>query len=88
MATCVRFTSIFDRSPIIKSVVADPTLAPSPPSVEPTLLVLDRGSPGLFGPRSPRDSPHILPGEAEESGWGSSTADSWPTSSTADSWGT
>ncbi|KIK82186.1 hypothetical protein PAXRUDRAFT_832359 [Paxillus rubicundulus Ve08.2h10] len=30
----------------------NPTLA----SVEPTLLVPDRGSPSLFGPRSPRDS--------------------------------
>ncbi|KAG9313810.1 hypothetical protein JVU11DRAFT_6171 [Chiua virens] len=34
----------------------NPALAPTPPSVEPTLLVPDRGSPGLFGPRSPRDS--------------------------------
>ncbi|KAF8840661.1 hypothetical protein BDN67DRAFT_1069121 [Paxillus ammoniavirescens] len=34
----------------------NPALEPTPPSVEPTLLVPDRGSPGLFGPRSPRDS--------------------------------
>ncbi|KAH7904706.1 hypothetical protein BJ138DRAFT_1018746 [Hygrophoropsis aurantiaca] len=34
----------------------DPASAPTPPSIEPTLLVPDRGSPGLFGPRSPRDS--------------------------------
>ncbi|KAF8139624.1 hypothetical protein EV363DRAFT_303962 [Boletus edulis] len=34
----------------------NPALAPTPPSIEPTLLVPDRGSPGLFGPRSPRDS--------------------------------
>jgi len=33
----------------------DPNMAPSPASVEPTLLDSD-GSPGLFGPRSPRDS--------------------------------
>ncbi|KAH7890517.1 hypothetical protein F5I97DRAFT_37605 [Phlebopus sp. FC_14] len=32
--------------------------APTPPSVEPTLFVSDRGSPGLFGPRSPRSSYH------------------------------
>jgi hypothetical protein len=31
-------------------------MAPTPPSHEPTLIVPDRGSPGLFGPRSPRDS--------------------------------
>ncbi|KAF9078581.1 hypothetical protein BDP27DRAFT_1206192, partial [Rhodocollybia butyracea] len=29
---------------------------PTPASVEPNLLVPDHGSPGLFGPRSPRDS--------------------------------
>ncbi|KAF7978738.1 hypothetical protein HWV62_44744 [Athelia sp. TMB] len=34
----------------------DPAMVPTPTSVEPTLLVPDRGSPGLFGPRSPRDS--------------------------------
>jgi len=34
----------------------DPNMAPTPPSVELTLLVPDRGSPGLFGPRTPRDS--------------------------------
>ncbi|KAF8639219.1 hypothetical protein AX17_001704 [Amanita inopinata Kibby_2008] len=34
----------------------DPNLAPTPPSIEPTLLVPNRGSPGLFGPRSPRSS--------------------------------
>ncbi|KAJ7326494.1 hypothetical protein DFH08DRAFT_710639 [Mycena albidolilacea] len=34
----------------------DPNLAPTPPSVEPTLLVPDSTSPGLFGPRSPRGS--------------------------------
>ena len=33
-------------------VAADPTSVPTPPSVEPTLLVPDRGSPGLFGPRT------------------------------------
>jgi hypothetical protein len=37
---------------------ADPNLAPTPPSHEPTLLVPDSTSPGLFGPRSPRDSRH------------------------------
>ncbi|KAF8916666.1 hypothetical protein CPB85DRAFT_268353 [Mucidula mucida] len=34
----------------------DPANAPTPPSVEPTLLVPDQGSPGLFGPRSPNTS--------------------------------
>ncbi|OJA12256.1 hypothetical protein AZE42_04072, partial [Rhizopogon vesiculosus] len=33
----------------------NPALAPTPPSIEPTLLV-PGGSPGLFGPRSPRSS--------------------------------
>ncbi|OAX31810.1 hypothetical protein K503DRAFT_870477 [Rhizopogon vinicolor AM-OR11-026] len=33
----------------------NPALAPTPPSIEPTLLV-PTGSPGLFGPRSPRGS--------------------------------
>ena len=43
---------------------ANPALAPTPPSVEPHLLVPDRGSPGLFGPRSPRDSFRDLPRES------------------------
>ncbi|KAJ7625049.1 hypothetical protein DFH06DRAFT_1008213, partial [Mycena polygramma] len=34
----------------------DPNMQPTPPSHEPTLLVPDSGSPGLFGPRSPRES--------------------------------
>ncbi|KAI6107814.1 hypothetical protein EDD16DRAFT_1488479 [Pisolithus croceorrhizus] len=34
----------------------NPAMAPTPPSVEPTLVVPDHQSPGLFGPRSPRDS--------------------------------
>ncbi|KAK7042437.1 hypothetical protein R3P38DRAFT_2511174, partial [Favolaschia claudopus] len=34
----------------------DPNLAPTPPSHEPTLLVPESTSPGLFGPRSPRES--------------------------------
>ncbi|KZP18734.1 hypothetical protein FIBSPDRAFT_933308 [Athelia psychrophila] len=34
----------------------DPAMVPTPTSAEPTLLFPDRGSPGLFGPRSPRDS--------------------------------
>ncbi|KAF7366681.1 hypothetical protein MSAN_00926200 [Mycena sanguinolenta] len=34
----------------------DPNLAPTPPSHEPTLLVPDVASPGLFGPRSPSSS--------------------------------
>ncbi|KAJ7291224.1 hypothetical protein C8J57DRAFT_1044474 [Mycena rebaudengoi] len=34
----------------------DPSMAPTPASVEPTLLVPDSTSPGLFGPRSPRES--------------------------------
>ncbi|KAJ7507216.1 hypothetical protein B0H11DRAFT_1706272 [Mycena galericulata] len=34
----------------------DPALVPTPPSHEPTLLVPDSASPGLFGPRSPRES--------------------------------
>ncbi|KAJ3820980.1 hypothetical protein F5880DRAFT_1486979 [Lentinula raphanica] len=34
----------------------DPNLAPTPPSVEATLLVPAQDSPGLFGSRSPRDS--------------------------------
>ena len=41
---------------LLMDLAAHPHLAPTPPSVEPTLLVPDRGSPGLFGPRSPRDS--------------------------------
>ncbi|KIK27194.1 hypothetical protein PISMIDRAFT_93328, partial [Pisolithus microcarpus 441] len=32
----------------------NPAMAPTPPPVEPTLVVSDRQSPGLFGPRSPR----------------------------------
>jgi hypothetical protein len=32
----------------------NPALAPTPPSIEPNLIVPDQGSPGLFGPRSPR----------------------------------
>ncbi|KAG2159394.1 uncharacterized protein EDB93DRAFT_1115448 [Suillus bovinus] len=32
----------------------NPAHAPSPPSIEPNLIVPDQGSPGLFGPRSPR----------------------------------
>ncbi|ESK83171.1 hypothetical protein Moror_14980, partial [Moniliophthora roreri MCA 2997] len=34
----------------------DPHFVPTPPSVEPTLLVPEASSPGLFGPRSPRSS--------------------------------
>ncbi|KAG1752144.1 hypothetical protein EDB19DRAFT_1094104 [Suillus lakei] len=34
----------------------NPALAPTPPSIEPNLIVPDQGSPGLFGPRSPRSS--------------------------------
>ncbi|KAJ7130233.1 hypothetical protein C8R44DRAFT_613736 [Mycena epipterygia] len=34
----------------------DPAMVPTPPSVEATLLVPDSTSPGLFGPRSPRES--------------------------------
>lgn len=41
---------------VLMPCTADPTLAPTPPSVEPTLVVPDRQSPGLFGPRSPRGS--------------------------------
>jgi hypothetical protein len=37
-------------------VTADPALVPTPPSIEPTLLVPPQGSPGLFGPRSQRSS--------------------------------
>ena len=36
--------------------VADTRYVPTPPTTEPQLLVPPRGSPGLFGPRSPRDS--------------------------------
>ena len=44
-------------SPIIKNVVPSPALAPTPPSGKPSLLVPDRGSPGLFGTRTlPHDS--------------------------------
>ncbi|KAG1752098.1 hypothetical protein EDB19DRAFT_1089506 [Suillus lakei] len=35
----------------------NPALAPTPPSIEPRLIVPDEGSPGLFGPRSFRSSP-------------------------------
>ncbi|KAG0704131.1 hypothetical protein DFH29DRAFT_913097 [Suillus ampliporus] len=34
----------------------NPAMAPTPPSIEPNLIVPDQGSPGLFGPRSPRGS--------------------------------
>lgn len=34
----------------------NPALAPTPPSIGPTLVVPDLPSPGLFGPRSPRSS--------------------------------
>ncbi|KAF9647115.1 hypothetical protein BDM02DRAFT_3251176 [Thelephora ganbajun] len=34
----------------------DTRYVPTPPTTEPQLLVPPRGSPGLFGPRSPRDS--------------------------------
>ncbi|KAG9310374.1 hypothetical protein JVU11DRAFT_9508 [Chiua virens] len=55
----------------------NPALAPSPLSTESSLLVPDRGSPGLFGPRSPRDSLRELPQQAAnpesqgscDSGW-------------------
>ncbi|KAF9781346.1 hypothetical protein BJ322DRAFT_1010856, partial [Thelephora terrestris] len=36
----------------------DHRYVPTPPTTEPQLLVPPRGSPGLFGPRSPRDSVH------------------------------
>lgn len=36
--------------------VADTRYVPTPPTTEPQLLVPPRVSPGLFGPRSPRDS--------------------------------
>ncbi|KAG2136050.1 hypothetical protein DEU56DRAFT_367159 [Suillus clintonianus] len=36
----------------------NPAMAPTPPSIEPNLIVPDQGSPGLFGPRSPRSSYH------------------------------
>lgn len=36
----------------------DTRYVPTPPTTEPQLLVPPRGSPGLFGPRSPRDSLH------------------------------
>ncbi|KAE9384437.1 hypothetical protein BT96DRAFT_653771 [Gymnopus androsaceus JB14] len=39
----------------------DPNLAPTTASVEPTLLVPDRGSPGLFGPRSPPEKGPRMP---------------------------
>lgn len=34
----------------------EPGFVPTPPTIEPQLLVPDQGSPGLFGPRSPRGS--------------------------------
>ena len=43
--SCAKFQNV---------VQADPSMAPSPPSIEP--IILRGGSPGLFGPRSPRDS--------------------------------
>lgn len=36
----------------------DSAFQPTPPAVEPTLLAPPQSSPGLFGPRSPRDSLH------------------------------
>ncbi|KAG1796993.1 uncharacterized protein HD556DRAFT_1441169 [Suillus plorans] len=38
----------------------DPSLAPTPPSIGPHLIAPDDGSPGLFGPRSPR-TPELGP---------------------------
>jgi hypothetical protein len=36
--------------------LADPDAVPTPASVEPTLIVPERSSPGLFGPRTPESS--------------------------------
>ncbi|KAG2051131.1 hypothetical protein BDR06DRAFT_959330 [Suillus hirtellus] len=35
-------------------MLANPALAPTPPPIEPHLIVPDDVSPGLFGARSPR----------------------------------
>ena len=37
-------------------LLADPDTVPTPSSVEPTLLIPERSSPGLFGPRTPESS--------------------------------
>ena len=42
--------------------LADPDVVLTPPSVEPTLMVPDRSSPGLFGPRTPSSSIYDEPG--------------------------
>lgn len=49
--------------------LADPASRPSTPSAEHILLVSDGGSPGLFGPRSPRpwDDEGIQKTERDES---------------------
>ncbi|KIJ65766.1 hypothetical protein HYDPIDRAFT_38965, partial [Hydnomerulius pinastri MD-312] len=47
----------------------NPAFAPTPPSVEPPLLVPDGGSPGLFGPRSPRDSYRGSPEPRQVHSW-------------------
>ena len=47
---------LLNSNNVFSPLSADPQLAPTPPSVEPTLLVPNRGSPGLFGPRTPRSS--------------------------------
>lgn len=44
------------------SPLADPDVVMTPPSVEPTLMVPDRLSPGLFGPRTPSSSIYDEPG--------------------------
>jgi hypothetical protein len=41
---------------IIFFPLADPDVLLTPLSVEPTLMVPDRSSPGLFGPRTPESS--------------------------------
>ncbi|THU97664.1 hypothetical protein K435DRAFT_59181 [Dendrothele bispora CBS 962.96] len=50
----------------------DPSLQPSPPSREPTFLVPDQSSPGLFGPRTPESAvfthPPIPPIDTEDAG--------------------
>ena len=44
------------------SAIADPDVVLTPPSVEPTLMVPDRLSPGLFGPVTPTSSMYEEPG--------------------------
>jgi len=54
----VSLCDLFALVPFVDPPVADTRYVPTPPTPEPQLFIPPRGSPGLFGPRSPRDSFH------------------------------